>query len=138
MRVERVAPSHKLLRVLHTATFPRDEQPEWESGTWWLVFDGERAIAFAGLTPSVQFSDCGYLVRAGVLPAWRGRGLQKRLLRVRERFARSVGLNWLVTATYQNTASSNSLIAAGYRLYEPSRPWLDKGALYWRKQLKAD
>lgn len=138
MHVERVPSQHPMLRLLHAATFPEDDEPDWETGTWWLVFDECHAVAFAGLTPSQQFSDCAYLVRAGVLAAWRGRGLQRRLLRVRERHARAAGYNWLVTATYNNLPSSNSLIAAGYRLYEPSRPWLAKGALYWRKQLKAD
>lgn len=138
MQIRRVSPSHPMLRPLHAATFPDDDEPHWPSGTWWIAFEQGRAVAFAGLTPSIQFGDAAYLVRAGVLAPHRGRGLQKRLLRVRERFARSLNLNWLVTATYKNTASANSLIACGYRLYEPSQPWLAPGALYWRKHLKAD
>lgn len=139
MRVRSVPPDHPALRYLHSLTFPLDEEPEWFMAVWWIAFnEDDEPVAFAGLTPSKQFRDCGYLVRAGVLEKYRGQGLQKRLLRTRERFARAINFEWLVTATYDNVPSANSLIAAGYRLYEPSRPWLAKGALYWRKQLKAD
>jgi GNAT superfamily N-acetyltransferase len=70
-----------------------------------------------------------------VLPEARGQGLQRRLIGARERHARALGMAWLVTDTYQNPASSNSLIAAGYRLYEPAQPWGARGTLYWRKRL---
>ena len=135
MKIERASPADFRLLALHAETFPHDREPAWSAGAWWLAFDGEDAVAFAGVQPSKQFSDCGYLVRAGVLPAWRGRGLQRDLIRVRERYARRQGWAWLITATHHNLPSANSLIACGYRLYEPSTPWLASGSLYWRKRL---
>jgi hypothetical protein len=41
----------------------------------------------------------------------------------------------LITDTYLNPASSNSLISCGFRLFEPSNPWGARGTLYWRKKL---
>jgi hypothetical protein len=64
--------------------------------------------------------------------------LQKRLLRVREVWARSVGYTVAITYTaHSNNASSNSLISAGYKLYTPERQWGLEHALYWRKNLDA-
>lgn len=134
-RIRRVRHSSRVLRSLHAQAFPLDKEPEWEYGVWWVVYDDGRPVAFAGLQPSLQWRDAGYLVRAGVLPSHRGRGLQRRLLRTRERFARLAGWNWLLSATYKNTASANNLIREGFLMYEPRRPWLARGALYWRKEL---
>jgi L-amino acid N-acyltransferase YncA len=70
-----------------------------------------------------------------VLPAHRGQGIQKRLIRVRLRQARALGWNWVVTDTHDNPASSNSLIARGFKLFDPSKPWGADKTLYWRLKL---
>lgn len=90
---------------------------------------------FAGLAPSSRWADTGYLCRAAVLPDYRGRGLQKRLIRVRIAKARRLGWRWLVTDTRQNPASANSLIDCGFRMFEPSEPWSFSDACYWRLKL---
>jgi GNAT superfamily N-acetyltransferase len=69
------------------------------------------------------------------LPSHRGQGVQKRLIRARIRQARALGWNWLITDTYLNPASANSLIATGFKMYEPSQPWGAKQTLYWRLKL---
>lgn len=136
IRLRRVPGTLPQLRELHSKTMPSDKFPQWSLGAWWVAEDRHgRAVAFAGLQPSIRWSNTMYLVRAGVLPEFRGRGLQKRLLLARERYARSVGAEWLITSTYLNTASANSLIARGFRLYEPEIPWGADGTLYWRKEL---
>lgn len=133
--LSRALPTDFRLVVMHAETFPDDREPDWRAGTWWLALADGEPVGFAGVQPSLQWSDCGYLVRAGVVPAWRGQGLQRGLIRVRERYARTQPWTWLVTATHRNLPSANSLIACGYRLYEPSTPWLAGGSLYWRKRL---
>ena len=124
------------LRALHIETLPADTYPEWAVGEWWLALDGADPVGFAGLQPSRQWCDAAYLVRCGVLPSHRGRGLQRRLLLAREKHARVSGLRWLVTSTLNNPASANSLIGRGYRMYEPSIPWGARGTIYWRKCLE--
>jgi len=106
-----------------------------EKGDWWLVYYGDEPIGYAGLTQSSFAHDYGYLKRAGVLPAHRGNGIQRRLIKVRERRARQYHWQALITDTTANPASSNSLIRAGFTLFEPAYRWAYKDSLYWRKYL---
>lgn len=124
-----------VLLNLQLTILPYDKPATTEVGWWWIVYDGEKPIGFAGLYPSAKWGDAGYLCRSGVLPSHRGRGLQKRLIRVRERKARALGMKWLISDTYENPPSSNSLIACGYRTYHPSEPWGADGVTYWRKRV---
>lgn len=131
-----------LLQYLQLEILPHDVPKEAAPGGhgcgwWWIGYDGPLAVAFAALHPSSQWSDAGYLSRAGVLPSHRGQGLQRRLLRVRERRARALGLGWLVSDTRFNPPSANNLIAAGFKTFEPSKPWGDDCTTYWKKELKA-
>ena len=57
-------------------------------------------------------SDRG-LCRSGVIKSFRGKGIQKKLIRSRERFSRTLGWKWLITDTTDNPPSSNSLISCG-------------------------
>lgn len=126
---------------LHHLTFgPDTPQPELDYGAWWLVFPSEKdfPIAFGGVVACKRVRAHGYLKRAGVLEAHTGHGLQRRLIRMRESWARREGLSVLVTDTSRDSiASSNNLIKSGYKLYEPEQPWGVAGALYWRKVLDA-
>jgi GNAT superfamily N-acetyltransferase len=78
-------------------------------------------VAYAGLKQSSQWLDAGYLNRCGVSFDHRGHGLQRRLLRCRERRARRNGWRYCITDTTDNLASANSLIKAGSTLYRPSQ-----------------
>jgi GNAT superfamily N-acetyltransferase len=125
-----------LLLYLQLSILDGDVPMEPSSGYWWVAYDGALPVGFAAVSQSVRWSDTGYLCRAGVIRSHRGKGLQKRLIRVRERKARQVGWKWLITDTYSNPASSNSLISCGYRIFKPSQPWSFDSAIYWRKALK--
>lgn len=127
-----------LLRYLQLDTLEGDKPLSASEGHWWIAYDGELPVAFAGVLQSVRWADTGYLCRAGVIRSHRGQGLQRRLIRVREQKARRLGWNWLITDTFNNPASANSLIGSGYRLFEPSKPWSFNGALYWRKKLERE
>lgn len=106
-----------------------------DKGHWWLAYHGDDPVAFAGLVKSQQSADAGYLIRAGVLEDHRGHGLQCRLLRAREIRARKNGWSRLVTDTTDNLHSANSLIRAGFRLFQPKYPWAFNNSLYWTKDL---
>jgi GNAT superfamily N-acetyltransferase len=125
-----------LLHQLQLICLPGDEPASTEDGWWWIAYDGDRPIGFAALFPSVRWFDCGYLSRCGVVPSARGKGVQKQLIRVRVRKARSIGYVWLVSDTTDNPASSNSLIASGFKLFNPSRPWAFRRSLYWVRKLE--
>jgi GNAT superfamily N-acetyltransferase len=105
---------------------------------WWLVEHEGTPVGFAGLRfPISESKDAAWLTRSGVIKKHRGHGLQKRLLRARETWARKAGATemWTYTAS-DNTPSNNSLISAGYKLWVPSRWEIGgEGWLYWRKAL---
>lgn len=115
---------------------PHDYPPEWDGAVWWVLEDGGRVAAYCAARPSESTPGGVYLCRAGVLPEYRGRGLQRRLVRVRERWARAHGYTACVTDTYRNPASSNNLIACGYRLWTPKQPWSYASACYWFRRLR--
>jgi GNAT superfamily N-acetyltransferase len=138
-RIRRVDGSEEadVIQELHNGCFEGSAPPpETDAGHWWLAYDGFDPVAFAQLTTSKQWDGCGYLARSGVRSDHRGRGLQLRLIRAREARARELGWQWIVTDTNNNIASANTLIRAGYRLYQPRRPWSFSTALYWRKELQ--
>jgi len=125
------------IAVLDKIAFPADAPPDTKTGDWWAYYDGKTPIAYCGLRPSNNFVNSGYLCRAGVLPLYRGHSLQLRMIRLRERYARSLGWEMLVTDTSNdNIVSSNNLIKAGYRLFRPMYFWSFVGANYWYKKLR--
>lgn len=136
MQIRRVDPkSHsQTITHLHRLSFPNDKVCAL-AGSWWIAYDAGQPVAFAGMNPSARWCDAVYLSRCGVIPSHRGRGLQGRLITVRERSARKAGANWLITDTRANPQSSNNLIKAGFLLYEPAAPWGFRDALYWRRRL---
>jgi GNAT superfamily N-acetyltransferase len=126
-----------VLRALQKACLPSDTLFATKAGWWFIAFNElSEPVAFAGMVPSARWSDCVYFCRAGVLPAFQGRGLQKRLIRARLRTAKALGMNWAVSDTYDNPASANSLIATGFKMFEPTVPWGARRTLYWRHRIK--
>lgn len=123
------------LESLHRAILPSDQLPDFDKGWWWIATNDGKPVAFAGMHPSTQWWDTLYLCRSGVLPLAQGKGLQLRLIKARERHAKTLGKTWLITDTRENPASANSLIKADFRLYEPAAPWSFRTALYWRKRI---
>lgn len=121
-----------LLYKLQRQALPWDAPIGTDEGWWWIAYEGDHPVAFAGVYRSAQFYDCAYLCRAGVIESAQGHGLQKRLIRARIRKARALGMCWVVTDTFENPASGNSLIRCGFRLYQPTRPWGAEGVNYWR------
>lgn len=133
----RLSQTQDKLSQLQSICLPYDNPYDTNFGFWWTVTDSSSSdIGFAGLVYSSRWSDCGYLCRSGVVPGSRGQGIQKKLIRVRIRQAKAIGMNWLITDTYHNPASSNSLISCGFKLFDPSVPWGAKGTLYWRLKLE--
>jgi GNAT superfamily N-acetyltransferase len=139
LRLKRVDGSSEryasLLKWLQLETLPADEPMSTHEGHWWIAFDGDQPVAFAGLTQSKRDPEGGYLCRAGVLPSARGKGLQRRLTKAREAHARKQGWRWLYSDTFDNPHSTNNLIAAGFRAFEPAVKYGLCGTNYWRKAL---
>jgi RimJ/RimL family protein N-acetyltransferase len=125
--------------ALDEVCFPEDWRVSLDDSLWWLVWRGKEAVGYAGLRPCKEprNASLGFLCRVGVVPAHRGRGLQKRLIAVREAAARRLGLTELVTYCVPwNCASINSLVSCGYKFYRPGTKWGGGGAVYLRKVLR--
>ncbi len=137
--IRRVDPSRlktaQILTELQAEILPLDEAEDISKGYWWLAYIDSKPVAFCSLKLSSRWTDTGYLNRAGVLDGYTGRGIQKKLIRVRERYAKKLGWNWLISNTYENPASTNSLIRCGFQMYIPSRKYMGKGTCYWRKKI---
>ena len=124
-----------LLKWLQIETLPGDTPIDVSCGAWWIVyFDGNPA-GFCSIKRSSRWSNAGYLCRAGVLRKFRGNGLQKKLIAVRLRYAKREGWGWAISDTYNNPASTNSLISCGFRMYIPTYKYAGEGTIYWRKKL---
>mgnify|MGYP006362727517 CR=1 FL=1 len=149
---------HEVLYRLHRQMFPRDRAVFVHEGLWWIIDAVRRKAykdfladkpwkygrdrqeaAFCGLVPFYQYTDeLGYFIRAGVCQEFRGAGIQRSMIRLREEAARAKGWWGCVTTTYCNPASSNNLIEEGWRQYQPVTPWMTQGTQYWRKVLNPD
>jgi GNAT superfamily N-acetyltransferase len=125
------------IKSLHAECFDACDNPYTpdNTGAWWVAYAGDEAAGFAGILPSYQWHATGYLCRSGVLPKFRGQGLQQRLIRIRIKYARQQGWTTVVSDTHKNPASANSLINCGFKLYQPRTPWGFITALYWRRNL---
>lgn len=133
----RPATPSMLLTILDQEIFPEDSVYNKRTpGTkWWTICKGNYAVGFCGVR--LMTSD-GYaiLTRAGLKDSARGKGLQCRMIRVREAYARKAGMKLMITYVHpENLASANNLIRCGYTLYTPQYYWGFKDALYFRKDL---
>ena len=125
----------KRLTVLQKACLPHDTVYFPEGGVWWMAFHRSTPVGFACVSPSQQLADGVYLGRCGVLPAYRGRGIQRHMIRLRVFWARRHGYKWVVSDTTDNIPSANNLISCGFKLYTPAIQYSYARALYWRKKL---
>ena len=114
---------YDLLNWMDTATFLLDERPHFESDTmWWIGRQGDMLACFCAWKPTFfkhMNETVGFHYRAGVLEGFRGCGLQKQMVRLREDSMRNADINLAVTYTdADNAASMRSLIGCGYRPYQ--------------------
>ena len=124
-----------VLDTLQAQTFPGDVSFNTKKGWWWVAYEGDAPVAFAGLTPVLSWSRTGYLARCGVVDGHRGNGLQRKLIRKREDYAKKLGMVRVITTTFNNPVSVNNLIARGFKTYTPERVWGASNTIYWVKEL---
>lgn len=105
------------LAVLDADCFPHDVPPEWDSAHWMVAMDKGRPAAYCAWR---QESRAGFLYRAGVAKAYRGQGVQRQMIALREGAMKAAKLPLAVTYTdADNAASMRNLIAEGYLPYDP-------------------
>lgn len=121
--------------ALNKVLFPYDDFENPESGNAiWLATDATgEAVGFASVRPTVDHPEMAFLSRAGVLSGHRRKGLHKRMIRVRETWARQEGFEsiWTYTASW-NIKSMRGIVRSGYLPWEPWWAWAD--TLYFQKE----
>lgn len=125
----------QIVLALDKKCFPHDDPPYTEGRWWWIAWDDEgNPAGYAGITP--MHDKTVYLCRAGVLPKYRGMGLQKKLIKVREAAAIRAGFTHAVTdCSKDNYKSLSNLIKCGYQLYNPEYVWSFPSSFYFQKRL---
>lgn len=130
------------IRTLQRVCLPGEILVDPAKDAWWIGRD-ERGVAvcFAGARVYRAHDEHALLLTsAGVIPSARGKGLQRRLIAARLRYAQQLAIPyvWTYTAT-SNRPSSNNLIRSGFTLWKPTT-WAGESTdsdawLYWSKRL---
>ena len=101
--------------------FPIDTPAEFAGANWFIGWDGDRPAAYCAWKIVDHDEPAGFHYRGGVMPDWRGQGLQREMFRLREAEMREQGIARAVTYTdADGAASMRNLIAEGYRPYAPT------------------
>ena len=121
-----------LIEYLDSRLFSAEERVERiEESAWWVGWDDTIPVAYGGAR-YIPEAKAVFLSRAGVLWEARGQGLQKKLIALRVKWARTTGATKVITYTHpENVVSSNNLIRSGFELYNPEWKWEGPTFLYW-------
>lgn len=129
----------KDVKKLDKLMFSGDERIKTKDYFIWVTRDKEgKAVAYGSMRPCQMPENKGLvlLTRAGVLPEYQGRGLQKRLIRARIKKATEMGYKeCVVYCKWWNAASINALIACGFRVYQPASAYAGTHSVYLRREL---
>ena len=108
----------------------------WYRWTWWVAKDDNTGKMIGFCAATIVDSNVCFLSLSGVTGPARGKGLQMKMIRVRERWARKQRCKKSITYTsLSNPASSNNLIKCGYKIYHPDSYWGLVDGIYWTKDL---
>jgi GNAT superfamily N-acetyltransferase len=143
--------AQRWIRWMDGEVFPDDKPVTFVGSSWFIGWDGGEPTCYAAWRPHFPMASVaelhwteqwGFHYRAGVLPKFRGQGLQRELIGLREEDMRARGIKTAVTYTDPvSAASMRSLIATGYRPYKSdARSNLagvgrGDGFVHWRKNL---
>lgn len=123
------------IKKLHSRILSGDYFYYHSGNAYWVLLANDFPVGFCIGT------DIGhkllYLSRSGIFTTHRGKGLQKKMIQVREKWGRRNNLESSITyCLLNNPASINSLISSGYRVFEPDYAWAGRtGVVYLKKSL---
>lgn len=123
--------------ALQALLFPADDRVRLDSFVQaWAGYDeSDFPVAFCTARHWVS-EGAVFLERAGVMPAFNGKGLQRRMIRLRERWARSIGAGVVLTyVAPKNYQSMVNLLRCGYRFYDPATEWAGPEMHYMERAL---
>jgi GNAT superfamily N-acetyltransferase len=127
-------PSHDqaLNRALFRQAFPVDH---WvgDHHAFWVLWDGPTPAGFCSAVHLVR-DNTVFLSSAGVFAPYQGRGLQRRLIQARLRWARRLGATTAVTyVRHSNPVSLVNLLRTGFQIYSPQVNWAGRDVWYLQR-----
>lgn len=99
---------------------------------WWVVIIKNKIIGYCGCIYSEGIC---IFNRAWVHKDFRGKGIQKRMIKEREKAAKKQCGICVTYTTKNNFASANNLISAGFTLFCPQYQYAGEEMLYFRKKI---
>lgn len=128
-----------LIKKLHKETFPADEFYESDKNIYWVAIAkySSKPDEYVGFAIVTEIDNSFvFLSRAGVVWKARGKGLQKRLIRVRTNYARKMGYKKAITYTsIDNISSLINLLRCKFLPYIPEYAYAGKYVNYLMRKL---
>ena len=125
---------YDLISQLNSCIFPEDSLEIKKQTHAWIVWVKGDAVGFCTL--DLFGKHYAFHSRAGLMSEARGFNLQKRMLSVRERYAKRAGCKAVITYTLiDNIYSIANLQNMKYKIYIPEYQYVGGDCLYWIKNL---
>lgn len=125
-----------LIAQLDKQCFPLDEPYKFTVAKWWVIEENGEIMAYAGARYWPP-DNAVFLCRAGVLPKYRGKNLQKKLIRIRKKWAKKIGASCAYTYTLPtNAISARNLVKCGFLPWNPGVAWAGPEFCYWLWNVK--
>jgi len=104
---------HELDRACFPGDKPSLDDKKWPTHVWWTAEDDGVPVGYIGLNLHPEVAS---VTRVGVLASARRCGLQKRLIRTAQRYARRHAYNKLETYVLtENLASLRGFVSCGWK-----------------------
>ena len=118
-------------KAIHKLAFPSDAWVGDEHTFWQAVDEKGKVVGFCS---AIYLPDkrSVYLSRAAVIAKAQGRGLQRRMIKMRVRWAMEQGAHRVTSdAKMDNYESIANLIRCGFHFYDPPKPWAGFSSHYF-------
>ena len=126
-----------ILNKMESICYPEDKPyNKKHKAEWWFAYDDKNIpVGFGGAT-YWKPDNYIFLCLSGVVPSARGNGLQRKLIKSRLRWGKSINAKGAYTyAARYNLISANNLIDCGFKLFKPTYYWGLEDAFYLYKTL---
>lgn len=144
IRIVKVRPGDdvEVIRRLDRVIFKGSPKAVIDGPHWWVAYDGNKPVGFAGMQTLTKKRSSFYLCRNGVLKAYQGQGIGKALLKARMAYARRLAAGKPhVVETYvmnYNFRSANNLIKQGFKVCWPDDLYVGKkNVVYFNRVVAA-
>ena len=123
------------LIILNEYIFPQDPLEVDDRTVGWHVTKDDKSAGFC--TMRLLDDGIAFMDRGGILSEHRGNNLHRRLIKIRERYAKRKGYKTMITYVMaDNYASLFTLIRQDYKMYSPEYAYAGvKGVIYLMKEL---